>query len=209
MKPLSGTKVVDVTQNVAGPFCTQNLADLGADVIKIEPLAGDGTRSWGPPFWESDSVMYLAFNRNKKSVALNLRGELRRRFPRLICCEMRAFGPEGPLAEEPGFDPVLQAMSGLMSITGEASGAPVRAGTSIVDLGLGLWATVGILAALTQRERRERGRSYRRRCSRPLSRGCPIKPSITRRRVRRRPGGDRNSRCCVPTVLVGPGTRCL
>lgn len=185
-KPLNGCSVLDLTQNVAGPFCTQILADLGADVVKIESVdAGDSTRQWGPPFWGPESTMFLAFNRNKRSISLNLRQKeaqqiierlldrshvfvhsirpssaerlgldaatLRQRYPKLLVCEISAYGKTGPLAETPGYDPILQGFCGLMSVTGHEGSPPVRIGTSIVDMGTGLWAALGIVAALLQR----------------------------------------------------------
>ncbi|MGO9344628.1 MAG: CaiB/BaiF CoA transferase family protein [Acidimicrobiales bacterium] len=182
-----GLRVVDLTRNLAGPYCTMLLADLGADVIKIEqPGAGDDTRSWAPPLWGGVSATFLAANRNKRSLAVDLdrpegveivrslsaradvlvesfrpgsldrRGlgyeALRELNPRLIYCSISAFGNDGPQAGEPGYDPVLQAYSGIMSITGEPDGPPVRLGIGAIDLGTGLWAAVGILASLAARD---------------------------------------------------------
>lgn len=186
--PLDGYRVIDLSQNVAGPFCSQILADLGADVIKVEPLDdGDSTRQWAPPSWESEAVMYLAFNRNKRSVALNLKEpagrdlldrllrtgdvlvhalrplaaerlrvdseSLARDHPKVLLCAITAFGSTGPMRDEPGYDPILQAFSGMMSVTGERSSPPVRAGTSIIDMGTGLWAALSVVAGLLKRER--------------------------------------------------------
>ena len=183
----SGLRVVDLTRNLAGPYCTMLLADLGADVVKIEqPGAGDDTRSWAPPLWGGVSATFLAANRNKRSLALDLdrpegvdivrslasradvlvesfrpgsldrRGlgyeALRELNPRLVYCSVSAYGHDGPLAGRPGYDPVLQAYSGIMSITGESDGPPVRLGIGAIDLGTGLWATIGILASLAARE---------------------------------------------------------
>lgn len=187
MQPLSDVHVVDVTQNVAGPFCTQILADLGADVIKIEPFAGDSTRLWGPPFWHGESTMYLAFNRGKRSVALDigkpearqildhllqradvlvqsLRPPAARKlqldneslteiYPDLIPCALSGFSPAGAMKDHPGFDPLMQAFTGLMSITGEPQGNPTRVGTSIVDMATGMWAALGVVSALLARLR--------------------------------------------------------
>jgi crotonobetainyl-CoA:carnitine CoA-transferase CaiB-like acyl-CoA transferase len=180
--PLEGVRVVDVTSSLAGPYCTEILGALGADVIKVEhPQRGDESRAWGPPFWEGSSVMFYAANLNKRSLALDLkRGravllrladtadvflqslrpgtakrlgfgpeELRARNPRLVYCDIGAFGRLGPLRERPGYDPLLQAFGGIVSVTGEPGRPGVRAGTSIVDQGTGLWAAVGILAALS------------------------------------------------------------
>ncbi len=179
--------MVDLTRNLAGPYCTMLLADLGADVIKVEqPGAGDDTRSWAPPHWGGVSATFLAANRNKRSLAVDLDrpegveiiralasradvlvesfrpgsldrrglgyGTLRAANQRLIYCSLSAFGQEGPQAGRPGYDPVLQAYSGIMSITGEPDGPPVRLGIGAIDLGTGLWAAVGILASLAARE---------------------------------------------------------
>ena len=183
---LKGIRVVDLTRNLAGPYCTMLLADLGADVVKIEqPGAGDDTRSWAPPLWGGVSATFLAANRNKRSVAVDLDrpegvelvrqlardadvlvesfrpGSLERRGlgyeamreanPRLVYCSVSAFGQEGPLSDRPGYDPVIQAHTGILSVTGESDGPPVRLGVAAIDLGTGLWASIGILAALTAR----------------------------------------------------------
>jgi crotonobetainyl-CoA:carnitine CoA-transferase CaiB-like acyl-CoA transferase len=186
--PLADIKVLDLTLNVAGPFCTQILADLGAEVIKIErPGRGDETRAWVPPRWGAESATYLALNRNKRSLALDLKSaearpildrlvgasdvlvqsfrpggakelgldaaRTRASNPRLIHCSMTAFGTQGPLRDRPGYDPMMQAYAGIMSLTGYPGQPPTRAGTSIVDMGTGMWAAVAILAALRERER--------------------------------------------------------
>lgn len=190
--PLSGISVLDLTQNVAGPYCTMVLGDLGAEVIKVErPRVGDDSRSWGPPYWGEQSTTFLALNRNKKSVALNLKHDegqellwdlversdvlvqtlrskslerlgfgydaARRRNPRLIYCSMTAYGNAGPMRDFPGYDPLMQAFGGLMSVTGEPDGSPVRVGTSIMDMGMGMWGVIGILGALRDRERTGEG----------------------------------------------------
>jgi len=190
--PLDGLLVVDLTQNVAGPFCTQILGDMGADVIKVErPGRGDDARAWAPPFWGDESATFLAFNRNKRSLALDLKREgglevLRRLVgradvfvqslragaiaelgldypqastlnPRLVYCSVTAYGPRGPLADRPGYDPLMQAYAGLMSVNGHPGQEPARVGTSIVDMGTGMWAALGIMAALRQRESSGRG----------------------------------------------------
>ena len=185
--PLEGVVVADLTQNVAGPFCAQILGDMGAEVIKVErPGRGDDARAWAPPWWGDESATFLAFNRNKKSLALDLKhdagltvlrrlvaradvfvqslragvvGELGLDFagatalnPRIVYCNITAFGTRGPLADRPGYDPLMQAYSGLMSINGHPDGEPARVGTSLVDMGTGMWAALGIVAALRQRE---------------------------------------------------------
>jgi formyl-CoA transferase/CoA:oxalate CoA-transferase len=186
--PLAGTVVADLTQNVAGPFCTQTLGDMGAEVVKVErPGRGDEARAWGPPFWAGESTIFLAVNRNKKSLAIDLKREggidvLKRLIqradvfvqslragvveelgldfaaaaklnPRLVYCSVTAFGTEGPLAAQPGYDPLMQAYGGLMSINGHPGQEPARVGTSIVDMGTGMWAALGIVAALRERDR--------------------------------------------------------
>jgi crotonobetainyl-CoA:carnitine CoA-transferase CaiB-like acyl-CoA transferase len=190
--PLDGLLVVDLTQNVAGPFCTQVLGDMGAEVIKVErPGRGDDARAWAPPFWGEESASFMAFNRNKRSLALDLKREggldvLRRLVaradvlvqslragaiaelgldypaasalnPRLIYCSITAYGPRGPMAHLPGYDPLMQAYAGLMSVNGHPGQEPARVGTSIVDMGTGMWAALGIMAGLRQRESTGRG----------------------------------------------------
>jgi crotonobetainyl-CoA:carnitine CoA-transferase CaiB-like acyl-CoA transferase len=185
--PLEGLVVVDLTQNVAGPFCTQILGDMGADVVKVErPGRGDDARAWAPPWWGTESASFMAFNRNKRSLGLDLKREgglevLRRLvaradvfvqslragaiaelgldFPaaralnaRLVYCSITAYGARGPLAALPGYDPLMQAYGGLMSINGHPGSEPARVGTSIVDMGTGMWAALGILAGLRQRD---------------------------------------------------------
>jgi crotonobetainyl-CoA:carnitine CoA-transferase CaiB-like acyl-CoA transferase len=185
MGMLKDLMVLDLSRILAGPYCTQMLADLGATVWKIEPLQGDDTRRWGPPFVEGESVYYLSVNRGKKSIAVNLKtkegqalvqklaeradilvenfkvGDLQRYGldyqsvkgfnPDIIYCSITGFGQTGPRSGEPGYDAALQAMSGLMSITGEAEGAPVKVGVAVIDVLTGLHAAVAILAALHER----------------------------------------------------------
>jgi crotonobetainyl-CoA:carnitine CoA-transferase CaiB-like acyl-CoA transferase len=185
--PLEGVVVVDLTQNVAGPFCTQILGDMGAEVIKIErPGRGDDARAWAPPYWGDESATFVALNRNKKSVVLDLKRpggiEVLRRLvgraevfvqslragaieelglqftraatlnPRLVYCSITAFGSRGPLRDLPGYDPLMQAYAGLMSINGHPGQEPTRVGTSIVDMGTGMWAALGIMAGLRERD---------------------------------------------------------
>ncbi|KQT13887.1 CaiB/BaiF CoA transferase family protein [Ramlibacter sp. Leaf400] len=187
MKPLSGQRVIDLTQNVAGPYCTQILADLGADVIKIErPGAGDDTRCWTPQVGEGISATYATLNRGKRSLALDLdhadgqalvrrllrpgdivihslkpgsaeqRGlgydDLRAVCPGLIYCALSAFGNIGPLSGLPGYDPLIQAFAGIMSVNGHDGQPPARVGVSMVDMGAGLWSVIGILAAVARRK---------------------------------------------------------
>jgi formyl-CoA transferase/CoA:oxalate CoA-transferase len=193
LRPLAGTRVVDVTSSLAGPTATQLLAALGADVVKVEPLGGDHARAWGPPFLDGEGAMFLAANAGKRSLAVDLgdeRGrevvlrladradvfvqslrpgaadrhglgaeELRGRNARLVHCSIGAFGARGPLSGRPGYDPLLQAASGIMSVTGEEGRPPVRVGVSLIDLGTGVWAALGVLAALYERERTGAGRT--------------------------------------------------
>ncbi|WP_291797619.1 CoA transferase [Brevibacterium sp.] len=190
---LQGTVVVDLSRVLGGPYCTQILADHGATVIKIEPPAGDETRSWGPPNLSEDVSWYFAgANRNKTSMTLDLRtdagremllelladadvlvenfkpGSLTRwgldpeevlaaRFPRLVHCSITGFGEDGPLGGLPGYDAVVQAMAGLMSVNGTPESGPTRIGMPVVDMVTGLNAAIGILMALHERARSGRG----------------------------------------------------
>ena len=189
---LRGIRILDITQNVAGPFCTQVLGDLGAEVIKIErPGVGDDTRAWRPPSIGAESATFMALNRNKRSVAIDLSsaegqkvvfelaakcdvvihamrpssaeskgyGYARFREQRadIIYCAISGFGEVGPLKDRPGYDPLVQAFSGIMSVTGTEGQAPVRVSVSLVDMGTGLWAAVSILGALFARERGDGG----------------------------------------------------
>ncbi len=183
--PLSGLRVLDLCQNLAGPYATQILADFGADVIKVEPPGGDPARLWGPPFMGGESPLYLCGNRNKRSVVLDLREEegrealrrLARRShvfaqafragvierlgfgyeevrtlrPDVIYVSVTAFGTTGPLREHPGYDPLMQAYAGLMSVTGHEGAPPARVGTSLVDMGTGLWTAMAVLAEVGRR----------------------------------------------------------
>ena len=191
MDHLQGLRVVDVTQNLAGPYCTQILGDLGADVVKIEPPTGDSARAWGPPFWNSESPLFLSVNRNKRSVRIDLKNERGReiawtlidhadvfvqslragvveslgfdyesveaRRPEIIYVSVTAYGQAGPLKNLPGYDPLMQAQSGIMSVTGHPETGPARVGVSVVDFGTGMWAAVGALAALHERAKTGRG----------------------------------------------------
>ena len=187
--PLAGLRVIDLSRVLAGPLATMTLGDLGADVVKVErPGTGDDTRHWGPPFAGEDAAYFLSLNRNKRSVAIDLRSpegveavvrlaadadvlienfrpglmaelglgleELRRRNPRLVTCSLTAFGDDSPEATaRPGYDIIVQAVCGLMSVTGEPGGEPVKAGVALLDVVTGLQATIGILAALAERDR--------------------------------------------------------
>jgi CoA:oxalate CoA-transferase len=188
---LEGVKILDFTRVLAGPYCTMVLADLGAEVIKVElPEKGDEARGFGP-FVEGDSAYFLSVNRGKKSVTLDLRQpqgqELARRlagscdvlvenfrpgamrrfnmdydplhalYPQLVYASISGFGQTGPYAERPAYDVIVQAMGGLVSITGPPDGAPVRVGSSVADLSAALFGAVGILAALTRAQRTGQG----------------------------------------------------
>ncbi|MCU1484431.1 MAG: Formyl-CoA transferase [Actinomycetia bacterium] len=185
---LGGIRVLDLTRNLAGPFCTMTLGDLGAEVVKVEqPGAGDDTRHWAPPTWGEESATFLSANRNKQSIAVDLsqpegaaivralaarcdvlvesfkpgsldkRGlgfeQLRVDNPRLVWCSISAYGQEGPERDSPGYDPIIQAFTGIMHITGWPDGPPARLGIAALDLGAAMWGVIGIQAALMERER--------------------------------------------------------
>ena len=200
---LDGIKVLDLSRVLAGPWCTQILADLGADVVKIErPGVGDDTRTWGPPFLkdanghDTDQASYFtACNRNKRSVTIDMatpegqqlllqmaaqsdivvenfktgglkqygldHATLRARHPRLIYCSITGFGHDGPYAERAGYDLMIQAMTGMMSITGRPDdvpgGGPLRVGVALTDIFTGVYASTAILAALEVRHRTGEG----------------------------------------------------
>jgi len=192
MGALDGVRVLDLSRVLAGPLCTQMLADHGADVIKIEPPTGDETRQLGPPFDEAgDAAYFSAINRGKRAIALDLAqpegrdvllrlldradvlvenflpgtmerwdmgyDALARRYPRLVYCSITGFGADGPLGGLPGYDAVLQATCGLMSVNGNADTGPMRVGVPVVDHLTGYAACTGILMALLARERTGRG----------------------------------------------------
>lgn len=190
---LENVRVVDLTQALAGPYCTMLLGDMGADVIKIEtPGSGDQSRGWGPPFIEGESAYFLSINRNKRSLTLDIKSaegrailhqliakadvfvcnipkeSSRRRAgvdvetlqalnPRLIYCQISGYGSNGPYAERPGYDLIAQGEAGLMSVTGEPEGEPVRYPIPIADITTGMYSTMGILAALLTREKTGQG----------------------------------------------------
>ncbi|MFM8561351.1 MAG: CaiB/BaiF CoA transferase family protein [Solirubrobacterales bacterium] len=188
---LEGLVVADFARVLAGPLCSQNLADLGADVIKVERTgAGDDTRQWGPPFVEEGSTYYLGLNRGKRSIELDLKdgadlevarelcrradvvlesfrpgtmdrlglgyGEVSAANPGVVYTSISAFGSGEEARDLPGYDLLVEAMSGFMSVTGEPDGQAMRPGTAIADLVCGLYSTIGTLAALS--ERRDSGR---------------------------------------------------
>ena len=202
MNSLEGIRVLDLSRVLAGPWCTQTLADLGADVIKIErPSAGDDTRNWGPPFLPTadgreshESAYYLGANRNKRSVTCDIAqpegqalvrelaehcdvfienfkvgdmarygldyASLKAINARLVYCSLTGFGQSGPYAPRAGYDYIIQGMGGLMSVTGERddlNGGPQKVGVAVADLFTGMYATVGILAALRHAERTGEG----------------------------------------------------
>jgi crotonobetainyl-CoA:carnitine CoA-transferase CaiB-like acyl-CoA transferase len=191
--PLDGITVIELGHSVAAPYACEILGDLGADVIKIEKAEGDDARSWAPPYWGAMSATFLSFNRNKRSVVVNLKDHaererlrkliveradvvvqnlrpgsatqfgldadtLRASKPSLIYCTLGAFGRVGPLKDRPGYDPLMQAFGGLMSVTGEPH-RPVRAGTSIIDMATGMWSVIGVVVALLQRRESGKGSS--------------------------------------------------
>ena len=189
--PLAGLLVADLTQNVAGPFCTQTLGDMGAEVVKVErPGRGDDARAWAPPFWGRESATFMAltatsgasrstssregarscerlvaradvFVQSLRAGAIDELGldlpRLAALNPRLVYCSITAFGTAGPLTDRPGYDPLMQAYGGLMSVNGHPGQEPARVPISIVDMGTGMWAALGIMAALRQRDRTGRG----------------------------------------------------
>lgn len=190
--PLAGVRVLDAARVLAGPFCAQLLADLGADVIKLErPGQGDDTRGWGPPFVGELSAYFLSCNRNKRSITLdiaraegqevlhallgqcdvlieNFRSDsaaklgltpevLLARHPQLVICSISGYGRTGPMKDTPGYDFAIQALSGLMNITGSADGPPYKVGVALADILTGLYGATAILAALRARERSGHG----------------------------------------------------
>ena len=202
MNSLDGIRILDLSRVLAGPWCTQTLADLGADVIKIErPGSGDDTRTWGPPFLKDaqgletqEAAYYLGANRNKRSVTCDIAtsegqalirelalhcdvfvenfkvGDMARYGldyqsiktinPRIVYCSVTGFGQNGPYADRAGYDYAIQGMGGLMSVTGERDdigGGPQKVGVAVADLMTGMYATVGILAALRHAEKTDEG----------------------------------------------------
>ncbi len=184
---LRDIRVLDLTRNLAGPYCTMILGDLGADVIKVEhPAHGDDTRNWAPPTWNGESTTFLSSNRNKRSLAINLndpegieliqklahsvdilvdsfkpgslekRGlgydDLKLKNKGLIFCSISGYGHTGPLHEAPGYDPIMQASTGIMDLTGDPDQDPVRLPIAVNDMGAGMWAVIGIQAALRTRQ---------------------------------------------------------
>jgi crotonobetainyl-CoA:carnitine CoA-transferase CaiB-like acyl-CoA transferase len=191
-KTLAGIRVLDLTQNVAGPYCTQTLGDLGAEIIKIErPGRGDDIRDWRPPEVGGQSATFLSLNRNKKSICIDIDApegqkliadlardadvfihsmkpgsaeqralgddDLRAANPKLIYCAISAFGQVGPLKDLPGYDPLMQAFTGIISTLGRDGDDPSRVSVSLIDMGTGMWAALGILAGLMSRQQSGEG----------------------------------------------------
>ncbi|MCX7057494.1 MAG: CaiB/BaiF CoA-transferase family protein [Proteobacteria bacterium] len=195
--PLAGLRVVELARILAGPWIGQTLADLGAEVIKVESPDGDDTRKWGPPFVTApdgtpiDSAYYHCCNRGKRSIVADFRLEsdlevvhrlieradvvienfktgglqkfgldyasLSERHPRLVYCSVTGFGQDGPYCERAGYDAMIQAMSGIMDLTGEPDGAPQKIGVAFADIFTGVYGVIAVQAALAQRERTGRG----------------------------------------------------
>src|SRR5258706_4179155 len=191
MLPLDDVTVLDLSHALAGPFASTMLGDYGAEIIKIEPPGGEIARAWGPPFYGDEAAYFVNLNRNKKSVALDLKhpqgkaiffrlleradvvlenlrvgtvaklgidyAHARERQPRIVYCSVSGFGQDGPYRDRAALDLVVQAESGMISVTGEPGGRGVRAGVSIADITAGMYAAFGILTALRARERTGRG----------------------------------------------------
>jgi len=190
--PLAGIKVIELAQIMAGPTCGMLLADMGADVIKVEKLpGGDDTRSYAEPAIRGESAAFMMLNRNKRGMAVNLKAPgglevvkrllrdadvvtenyrkgtleklglghevLEKLNPRLVYCAISGYGRTGPYADKGGFDLIAQGFAGLMSVTGEPGGPPVKSGTSIADINAGIFAALGIVSALLARERTGKG----------------------------------------------------
>src|ERR1700744_3308983 len=188
---MTGLRVIDLTRVLGGPYCTQILAAHGADVIKVEPPAGDEVRDWGPPFHDEDAAYFVGINRNKRSIGLPLPPEggravllkmlesadvlienfkpgtldkwgigndvLRAKFPKLVHCRISGFGADGPRGVNPGYAPIIQAMTGMIAATGSPQSGPMRIGVPVVDITTGLYATIGILMALAERQKSGQG----------------------------------------------------
>lgn len=190
--PLAGIRVIEIGHSVAAPYAALVLAELGAEVVKVErPGHGDDARGWGPPFVDGTSATFHALNRLKRSVTLDLKSPdgvarlkalarisdvviqnqkpglaealgigaaaLTGENPRLVYASIHAFGKVGPLKDRPGYDPLMQAFGGIMSVTGHPDQPAVRVGTSIIDMGTGLWVVMGVLTALLRRAETGKG----------------------------------------------------
>jgi formyl-CoA transferase len=191
---LADIRILDLSRILAGPYCTMVLADYGADVIKVEePGVGDGTRGWGPPWLGDQSAYFLAANRNKRSITVDLKTPAGRQIihalaanadvvienfkvggaaklgidyatlaainPRLVYCSITGYGQTGPYKERAGYDFIIQAQGGVMSITGPAEGEPYKVGVAIADITTGLFAASAILAALHERQQSGKGQA--------------------------------------------------
>lgn len=191
---LADIRILDLSRVLAGPYCTMVLADYGADVLKVEePGSGDGTRAWGPPWVGDQSAYFLAANRNKRSITVDLKAPEGRQLihalaaisdvvienfkvggaaklgidyatlaainPRLVYCSITGYGQTGPYADRAGYDFIIQAQGGVMSITGPEEGEPYKVGVAIADITAGLFAATAILAALHERERSGKGQA--------------------------------------------------
>src|SRR5260221_7109989 len=181
---MTGLRVIDLTRVLGGPYCTQILAEHGADVIKVEPPAGDEVRDGGPPFHDDDAAYFVGINRNKRSIGLDLASEggravlmkmletadvvienfkpgtldkwgigndvLRGKFPRLVHCRISGFGGDGPRGGNPGYDAIIQAMTGMIAATGLPQSGPMRIGVPPVDISTGVYAAVWHLIAVSE-----------------------------------------------------------
>ena len=191
-QPLARIKVIEYGELVCAPYCAKLLADLGAEVIKVEmPGKGDDSRGWGPPFIEGEAAYFLSINRNKKSITLNLKSDkakqivsrliekadvvlesnrpgvmtklgldyetVKKNNPQVIYCSISGFGQTGPYSKRPGFDQVIQGYGGIMGLTGEAGGPPLKVGIAVTDIATGMFAAIGILTALYHRQRTGKG----------------------------------------------------
>jgi formyl-CoA transferase len=191
-RALDGIRIIDFSKALAGPYCTMLLADMGAEVIKVEmPGSGDDSRGWGPPFIEGESAYFLSINRNKKSITLNLKDNKAKEIalkiiekadivlesnrpgvmtklgldyetvkkinPGIIYCSISGFGQTGPYSKRPGFDQDIQGYGGIMGLTGEKGGGPLKVGIAVTDIATGMFAATGILTALYHRERTGQG----------------------------------------------------
>ena len=189
---LNGIKVLDLTRVLGGPYATQILADHGAIVTKVESHLGDEVREWGPPFTKNMASYFINVNRNKRSIAMDLKETagkeilfklleqtdilienfktgtmekwglgyeeiLKNKFPKLIHCRISGFGENGPLGGAPGYDAIVQAMTGMMTVNGTPESGNVRMGAPFVDMGTGLYSTIGILMALHERNQSNQG----------------------------------------------------
>ena len=191
MLPLSGIKVVEIAQNISGPFAAEILASLGADVVKVERPEGDDARAWGPKLTPDASHLFHTFNCNKRGVAVDLRDPaalawlkgyaaecdvviqnlrpgvveelgldaavLMTANPRLVYCSVGAYGNKGPMKMQPGYEPIVQAFSGMFSVNGDPGSPPARVGFQALDMGTGLWTALGCIAALYRRQATGRG----------------------------------------------------